>query len=126
MEEKKKPSFFKKLMRDMVIFLDLKLLCDPIFVNILIGMSLAITAELNFSILTPFILADMGLKLSQIATFLSTLSIADIFFRFLAPHIGAYLKKPPRNMYMLTLLFLIITRFCKYFVSLHYATLSSN
>lgn len=95
-------------------FFDLKLLCDPFFVNILIGMSLAITAELNFSILTPFILADMGLKLSQIATFLSTLSVADIVFRFLAPHIGEYLKKPPRKMYMLTLLFLIITRFCKY------------
>lgn len=113
-EKAKKTNLFVKFLKGFVNFFDLKLLCDPIFVNIMIGMSLAIFAELNFSILTPFIMADFGLNTSQSATFLSVLSIADLVFRFFAPFIGDYLKKPPRKMYMLTLFLLIISRFSKY------------
>lgn len=112
----KKSSAFVRFWKGFVNFFDLKLLCDPIFVNIMIGMSLAIFAELNFSILTPFIMADFGLDISQSATFLSVLSTADLIFRFLAPFIGDYLKKPPRKMYMLTLFLLIISRFSKYYI----------
>lgn len=117
-QENKKTNPIVKLFKGFVNFFDLKLLCDPVFVNIMIGMSLAIFAELNFSILTPFIMADFGLDTAQSATFLSVLSIADLVFRFLAPFIGDYLKKPPRKMYMLTLFLLIISRFGKYCFSL--------
>lgn len=113
-KKKKKTNPIVKFLKGFVNFFDLKLLCDPVFVNIMIGMSLAIFAELNFSILTPFIMADFGLSTSQSATFLSVLSIADLVFRFFAPFIGDYLKKPPRKMYMLTLFLLIISRFSKY------------
>lgn len=113
-KKKKKTNSIVKFLKGIVNFFDLKLLCDPIFVNIMIGMSLAIFAELNFSILTPFIMADFGLNTSQSATFLSVLSIADLVFRFFAPFIGDYLRKPPRKMYMLTLLLLILSRFSKY------------
>lgn len=113
-EKAKETSPIVKFLKGFVNFFDLKLLCDPIFVNIMVGMSLAIFAELNFSVLTPFIMADFGLNTSQSATFLSVLSIADLVFRFFAPFIGDYLKKPPRKMYMLTLFLLIISRFSKY------------
>lgn len=113
-KKEKKTNPIVRFLKGFVNFFDLKLLCDPVFVNIMIGMSLAIFAELNFSILTPFIMADFGLNTSQSATFLSILSIADLVFRFLAPFIGDYLKKPPRKMYMLTLFLLIISRFSKY------------
>lgn len=113
-KKRKKTNLFMRFLKGFVNFFDLKLLCDPVFVNIMVGMSLAIFAELNFSILTPFIMADFGLNTSQSATFLSILSIADLVFRFFAPFIGDYLKKPPRKMYMLTLGLLIISRFSKY------------
>lgn len=108
-----KKGLLQRIFSSVVRVFDLELLCDPIYVNIMVGMSLAVFAELTFSILTPFILADFGLGTSQIATFLSTLAVADIIFRFFAPFIGQYLKKPPRKMYMLTLVFLILTRFGK-------------
>ncbi|EFA01512.1 monocarboxylate transporter 12 isoform X1 [Tribolium castaneum] len=91
-------------------FFDFDLLKDPIFVNILIGLAFAVFSELNFTILIPFILNDLGLTNDQIATFLSTAGVADIAFRFLAPYIGECLKTPPRQMYIFTLIVLIIMR----------------
>lgn len=113
-EKEKEESVFRNIVWTLVKFFDLTLLCDPIYLNIMLGMSLAIFAELNFSILTPFILADFQLSTSQIATFLSLLSIADLVFRFFAPFIGEFLKKPPRIMYMLSLFCLATARYSKY------------
>lgn len=111
--KKEKKSRIKRYLFAVIHFFDLTLLKDPKYVNIMIGMSLAIFAELNFSLLTPFMLADLKLTTSEIATFLSVLSIADLCFRFFAPFIGDYLKKPPRMMYSISLLLLIGTRYCK-------------
>ncbi|XP_022901448.2 monocarboxylate transporter 14-like isoform X1 [Onthophagus taurus] len=110
-EKKKKPSLLKRIGKNIVDTFDLKLLKDPIYVNIMLGMSLAVFAELNFSLLTPFIMGDYDFTTQQTATFMSLLSCADICFRFLAPYIGDVLKKPPRFMYLLSLFLLIITRF---------------
>ena len=74
-------------------------------------MALAVFSELNFNILTPFILNDYGLSTDQIATFMSTNGLADITFRFLAPYVGEYLKKPPRCIFIFTLIMLIMMRF---------------
>lgn len=109
-------TLVKKILKNIVKIFDLSLFKDPIYINIMIGMSLAIFAELNFSLLTPFILADLSLTTSQIAMFLSSLSIADLCFRFLAPFIGEYLNQPPRIMYSISLIFLILTRFSKYYM----------
>ncbi|XP_063905506.1 monocarboxylate transporter 14-like isoform X2 [Zophobas morio] len=106
-----KDPLFKRLLKTIAKTFDLDLFKDPIFVNIMMGMALAIFAELNFTVLTPFILSDFGLDTSQIATFLSTLGVADIIFRFFAPYIGNYFTKPPRIMYAYSLILLIVTRF---------------
>ncbi|XP_064214720.1 monocarboxylate transporter 14 isoform X2 [Tribolium castaneum] len=92
-------------------FFDLDLFKDPIYVNIMIGLSLAVFAEINFSLLTAFILNEFGLTTDQIATFMSILGIADIIFRFLAPYIGQFLNLTPRPMYVFTLFMLMVTRF---------------
>ena len=96
------------------IFFELDLLRDPIYTNIMLGMSIAIFAELNFSVLTPFILADMNLTNEQIATMMSVLAAVDLILRGLAPFIGEWLRKPPRIMYLLSLFLLIMTRTRKY------------
>lgn len=77
-------TFLQKL----VIFFDLNLLKDFSYLNIMIGITLANFAELNFSILTPFVLSDFGLEKSQIALCMSLLGMADIVCRFLVPLIA--------------------------------------
>lgn len=76
----------------------------------MVGIAIAVFAEINFSLLTPFILNEFSYSTEQIAIFMSTLAIIDIFCRFASPFIGDYLKQPPRVMYMYALLMLIVTR----------------
>lgn len=110
----KKP-FFKQFFLNLAHIFDLDLLKDPIYVNIMLGMSIAVFAELNFSVLTAFILDEFGLDNTQAATFMSVLGVVDIIFRFIAPYIGEYLNLPVRTMYILSLILLMLTRFCKFF-----------
>ncbi|KAI4463679.1 monocarboxylate transporter [Holotrichia oblita] len=118
-KKKKKSSLMKRIGKSVVKLFDLTLLKDRIFVNIVVGMSLAVFAELNFSILTPFIMGDYHLSTHQIATFISVLSTADILFRFIAPYVSDFFKQPVRIMYMWALLLLILSRFsCAAFLGL--------
>jgi MFS family permease len=107
----KTKSSWRLFLDRLVKFFDLDLLKDPIYVSIMVGLSLAVFAEINFSLLTAFILAEFSLNTEQIATFMSILGIADIIFRFLAPYIGQLMKLPPRPMYVITLFLLILSRF---------------
>jgi hypothetical protein len=76
----------------------------------MIGIAIAVFAEINFSLITPFILNEFNYSTEQIAVFMSTLAIVDIFCRFASPFVGDYFKQPPKIMYMLALSLLIITR----------------
>lgn len=108
--KKKRKSALVRFLRRTSRFFDLDLLRDPTYVSIMLGMSIAIFAEFNFSVLTPFILADMGLHIDGIAMMMSTVATLDLVFRALAPYIGEWLHKPPRAMYSVSLVLLIITR----------------
>lgn len=94
----------------LIDFFDLDLLKDKVFVNIIVGMAIAAFAEINFSVLTPFILSELMYTDTQIAGFMSSLAISDIFSRFLSPFVGDYLKFSARVMYMISLGMLIATR----------------
>uniref|UniRef100_A0A8D8JBV2 Monocarboxylate transporter 14 n=3 Tax=Culex pipiens TaxID=7175 RepID=A0A8D8JBV2_CULPI len=102
-----KQTFLQKL----VSIFDLTLLKDKIYVNMMLGMSIAVFAEINFSLLTPFILNDLGYQTEQIASVMSTLAMTDLLFRFISPFVGDFLKLKPRVMYMIALTMLIVTRF---------------
>uniref|UniRef100_A0A182PJE6 Major facilitator superfamily (MFS) profile domain-containing protein n=1 Tax=Anopheles epiroticus TaxID=199890 RepID=A0A182PJE6_9DIPT len=103
----KTEGFFTKV----VNLFDLTLLQDKVYLNMMLGMSIAVFAEINFSLLTPFILGDLGYSTEQIASIMSTLALADLLFRFISPFVGDYLKLTPRIMYMIALSMLIVTRF---------------
>uniref|UniRef100_A0A2M4BFX4 Putative monocarboxylate transporter n=1 Tax=Anopheles marajoara TaxID=58244 RepID=A0A2M4BFX4_9DIPT len=103
----KHDSFAKKLIH----FFDLTLLRDKVYLNMMLGMSIAVFAEINFSLLTPFILGDLGYGTLQIASIMSTLAVADLLFRFISPFVGDSLKLSPRTMYMFALTLLIVFRF---------------
>ncbi|XP_073834410.1 uncharacterized protein [Musca autumnalis] len=74
-------SFLQKV----VAFFDLGLLRDFTYVNLVIGLTIINFGELNFSILTPFILSDFGLEISQITLSMSVLGGMDLATRFLLP-----------------------------------------
>lgn len=111
--EKKYTSFWSATSQWIVQFFDLGLLRDKIYCNILLGISIAIFAEFNFSILTPFILYEMDFTTVQVASLMSTVAISDVISRFISPWIGDYYEQPSRIMYMISLVFLVIIRMGK-------------
>lgn len=74
-------SFKQKVVK----FFDLDLLKDFTFVNLVMGMTVMMFAEINFSILVPFILDQYGYSNEQISTAMSMQGGMDICVRFLAP-----------------------------------------
>lgn len=74
-------SFLQKV----ITFFDLDLLRDITFVNLVAGLTVINFGELNFSILTPFILTDFGFDTSQITVAMSLMASMDITMRFLVP-----------------------------------------
>ncbi|KAG5882122.1 hypothetical protein JTB14_016885 [Gonioctena quinquepunctata] len=88
---------------------DLTLMKDYTYCSIMLGISLSISAEIDFSVSLPFILSEFGMTSIEIAEFLSIVGIADIVFRFLASYIGDFLKQP-RILHIFSLIVLIIVR----------------
>ncbi|KAH8342609.1 hypothetical protein KR067_001398 [Drosophila pandora] len=80
-ELKSRMTFCQKVSK----FFDLDLLKDFTFVNLAVGMSIMMFGEMNFSVLTPFILHDFGYVDSQISLAMSLLACMDSCIRFLAP-----------------------------------------
>ncbi|XP_030381365.1 uncharacterized protein LOC115629146 isoform X2 [Scaptodrosophila lebanonensis] len=80
-EAKKKMNFRQKVTK----FFDLDLLRDFTFVNLAVGMSIMMFGEMNFSVLTPFILNSYGYTDKQISLAMSLLAGMDICVRFLSP-----------------------------------------
>lgn len=80
-EAKRKMTFRQKVSK----FFDLDLLRNFTFVNLVIGMSIMMFGEMNFSVLTPFILNSYGYTDKQSSMVMSLLACMDISVRFLAP-----------------------------------------
>lgn len=103
-------TFLQKL----VIFFDLNLLKDFSYLNIMIGITLANFAELNFSILTPFVLSDFGLEKQQIALCMSLLGAADIICRFLVPLIANKSSLENRTFFLIGVCNMALGRVCRF------------
>ena len=115
--KKKKPKSF---VQKFVEFFDLTLLKDPIFVNILFGLSIASCVETNFSLLFPIILKDMlKFETAEIAKIMAVIGFSDTLFRFLSAFIGDWCHRPPRFMYVVCLIIIIFTRTSKYIQCIH-------
>ncbi|XP_013118723.1 uncharacterized protein LOC106095861 [Stomoxys calcitrans] len=83
-------TFWQKV----VMFFDLDLLKDFTFVNLAVGVSIMTFGEINFSILTPFILNSFGYSDTQISRAMSLLAGVDITVRFLGPFVLEKVKLP--------------------------------
>lgn len=147
-EEKKEPNIQEvdedeeelTFCQKVALFFDLDLLKDFTFINLMLGITLANFSELNFSVMTPFILGDLGMSKPQVAFFMSLLGGVDISIRFCVPLIagkigwdnnsfflfGVITMAMGRvgnyylNFHLHTILILILLRFYKLFCILHY------
>lgn len=79
-----KPTLWQKI----YLFFDFDLFKDPIYVNLMLGITIANFAEINFSILTPMVLTEFHFQKYEIATFMSLLGITDILVRFFVPFVA--------------------------------------
>lgn len=101
------------LRQKIVIFFDLDLLRDFTYVNLLMGVTLGNFAELNFSILIPFVLADWNFAKQDIATFLSILGGVDISVRFFIPFIAGKIGWENKTFYLVGIMGMAMGRVCK-------------
>ncbi|BES99356.1 Major Facilitator Superfamily [Nesidiocoris tenuis] len=77
----KTPAWLSWIIRIM----DLNLLKDPIYLNILYGSSITYVAEFSWKLIVPFFMYDLDFDLQQTATALSTMSVADLVARVAMP-----------------------------------------
>lgn len=99
------------------IFFDLDLMKDMTYLNIMFGLIIAHFTEMNFSVLTPFVLTDFGLEKSQIAFCMSILGITDILCRFSIPFVAGLIGFDNRTFYLIGIVNLAIGRIGEYFLN---------
>uniref|UniRef100_A0A182MZR4 Major facilitator superfamily (MFS) profile domain-containing protein n=1 Tax=Anopheles dirus TaxID=7168 RepID=A0A182MZR4_9DIPT len=103
---KPKVSFLQRF----TALMDVGLLRDGIYLNILFGLSIFYVAEMNFKMVTPFFMASLGFDKSATAFVLSVSALTDIAARIIVPPIGDKLKLRKRYIFMVSLVFVAITR----------------
>ncbi|KAI4463732.1 monocarboxylate transporter [Holotrichia oblita] len=106
----KNTSTMKRFTKSIVNVLDLKLLKDPVFVNILVGLSVEYFSDFNFMWVIPFVLMEKGLSVDQTTTFISIYLIGDIFSKCIAPFVAAILKRSSRVMLIGSIIGVVICR----------------
>lgn len=107
---KPKVSFLQRF----TALMDVGLLRDLTYLNILFGLSIFYVAEMNFKMVTPFFLASLGFNKTETAFFLSVSALTDIAARIIIPPIGDKLRIRKRLIFMISLIFVAITRSSKF------------
>ncbi|XP_030381367.1 uncharacterized protein LOC115629146 isoform X3 [Scaptodrosophila lebanonensis] len=105
-ERRKKLPIYRKI----IIFFDLDLLRDLTYVNLAVGITLINFVEINFAILTPFILHDLGFNDHQTAVAMSALGFCDLVVRFLVPLISANINLSNRTFFVVGILGMCVGR----------------
>lgn len=116
---KSKMNFAQKVVK----FFDLDLLRDFTFLNLVMGMTIMMFAEMNFSVLTPFILNEYGFNNEQISLAMSTLGGMDICVRFLAPFALEKVKLDNRVLFAFGIIAIAIGRMFVALSSSYYVVL---
>lgn len=106
----KKKSMWKKI----VDFMDFDLLKDPIYLNLVFGLSIFYVAEQNFKMVTPFFFENIGYKKADVALFLSVQAFTDILARLILPPICDRINVSKRTLFMTGIFVLGICRSGKY------------
>ncbi|XP_049311454.1 uncharacterized protein LOC105233807 [Bactrocera dorsalis] len=105
-EARQRLPFLQKV----IIFFDLDLLRDFTYVNLAMGMTIINFVEINFAILTPFILSDFKFTNTQIAIAMSCLGVCDVILRFLTPLLTAKIPLSNKNFFIIGILGMCLGR----------------
>ncbi|XP_055379709.1 monocarboxylate transporter 12 [Condylostylus longicornis] len=90
-----------QILRKLIEAMDLELLKDPIFLSIIIGMSLIYTATQNFAMLFPYFLQySTGFSRKETAMCMSVLAFTDLSGRLIIPILSNKLRVPYRNVFL--------------------------
>ncbi|XP_053599791.1 uncharacterized protein LOC128669197 [Plodia interpunctella] len=104
--EAKKENFVKKF----IALMDLDLLKDWSFLNLLLGLSLFWSGELQFRMLTPFFIRSLGYNTNDTAFCLSMTAITDILVRLVLPPIFDRTTISKKMIFFISAFFLAATR----------------
>lgn len=102
----KKESFWRRFAG----LMDIDLLKDGTYLNILFGLSIFYVAEMNFKMIIPFFLANLGYSKADTAYCLSISALTDIMARIIVPPICDKTKVSKRYVFMTSIFFVAITR----------------
>lgn len=105
-EEKTKQTFCSRFLE----LMDVGLLKDRSYLNLLFGLSIFYVAEMNFKMVTPFFLANLGYQKADIATCLSISALTDILARVIVPPICDRINITKRMIFMFAIFWVAITR----------------
>lgn len=108
-----KMGCIRRGLHNVVVFFDLDLLRDLTYVNLMLGVTMGNFAELNFSLLTPFILADWGFEKPQIALAMSLLAGVDVSMRFFVPFIASKIGWENRTFFLIGIFSMAMGRVCE-------------
>lgn len=111
-----KQSFWKRF----IVLMDVSLLKDRGYLNILFGLSIFYVAEMNFKMITPFFFANLGYSKADVAYCLSITAISDIAARVVLPPICDRLKIQKRLIFFVSIAFVAVTRSSKYYKDNYY------
>ncbi|XP_053696195.1 monocarboxylate transporter 7 [Sabethes cyaneus] len=112
-ERDKKPSTKWQVLVD---FLDLTLLKDPIYVNIVLGISFALYSDLAFFTLQPMYLFMIGFTKPDVSLIIAIGAGADLLSRVFLAISSTCLNIKARYVYLAGALFTIMARFAFLFV----------
>lgn len=105
----KKPGFWRRF----ADLLDIAMLKDKMFLNLLFGLSIFYVAEMNFKMVTPFFFANLGYSKADVAYCLSITAITDIAARIVLPPIFDRTTIKKRTIFLVSIIFVAITRSSK-------------
>lgn len=116
--EEKKPhaTFWQRTVK----FMDLDLLKDPIYLNLIFGLSIFYVAEQNFKMVVPFFFASIGYDKKDQALFLSVQALTDILARLILPPICDRVSISKRMLFMCGIFLLGICRSGRYLLTFFY------
>lgn len=101
-----KPGFWKRF----ADLMDVGLLKERSFLNLLFGLSIFYVAEMNFKMVTPFFFANLGYDKRDVAFCLSVTAITDIAARIVFPPIFDRFNIKKKLVFMISIVFVAITR----------------
>lgn len=120
LEPQKAKEQQKTFWQKVVEFMDFDLLKDPVYLNLVFGLSVFYVAEQNFKMVMPSFFKSIGYDKKDVALFLSVQAFTDILARLILPPICDRLDISKRTLFGTGIFFLGLCRSSKLVFTCYY------